>query len=484
MTKPKLSPLEARHELWRRANLSWKCHQVQKEMYEIFYESPKNTTHVWLLARQTGKSFLLAILALEQALKQPHSIIKLLTDTKLHVKTIFEKIFIEVLEDCPSELKPEYTDSKFTFYFANGSQIQLAGSDGKHYERLRGQKAHLILVDEAGFCADLEEIVKSVLFPTTTHTGGKIILSSTPPADPDHDFYKFEEEAELNGTLFVKTIYDNPLLTMEQIERIKREMGGENAPKFQREYLCKRVREESVIVFPEFNEQLEKEVIKEWPKPPFYHPYVGMDVGYKDLTALIFGYYDFRSDKIIIEDEMVIKGKDFQIPKLSRDILDKEKQLWTNFYTNEHIVPYKRISDISYIVIQEMSRETNKQLIFQNAQKDDKHAAVNNFRVLLANRKVIINPKCVNFIRHLKNCKWNKRKDKPEFTRSPDDGHYDTVDAAIYMIRSMEFKKNPYPAFHGYDTKDLFVKNPEKFENPQIEIYKKLFNIKSRKIYG
>ena len=85
-----------------------------------------------------------------------------------------------LLEDCPEHLKPTYIESKFTYHFANGSSIQLAGSDNKHYERLRGQKSDLVLVDEAGFCDNLKHIVKSILLPTLTHTGGKIVLASTP----------------------------------------------------------------------------------------------------------------------------------------------------------------------------------------------------------------------------------------------------------------------------------------------------------------
>ena len=85
-------------------------------------------------------------MALEQALRQPNSVIKLVTDTKLHIKTIFEQIFTELLKDCPEDLRPEYSTQLFTYHFKNGSQIQLAGTDGKHYEKLRGQKAHLIIL--------------------------------------------------------------------------------------------------------------------------------------------------------------------------------------------------------------------------------------------------------------------------------------------------------------------------------------------------
>lgn len=479
-----LSRHEIIAELWARGNLLYKCHKVQKEMYNIFYDSAKNSTLVWLLARQSGKSYLLSILALEQALRKKNSIIKIVTDTKLHIKSIVEPIFKELLEDCPESLKPEYKINLFTYVFPNGSQIQLAGTDAKHYEKLRGQKADLVLVDEAGFCNELDEIVKSVLIPTTTHTGGRIILASTPAQDEDHPFITFIEEAELNSKLTKKTVYDNPLLTLEQIERIKEKMGGDKSERWRREYLCELIKSTSLSVIPEFNDDLVKEIVKEWPKPPFYDAYVSMDIGGKDLTALIFGYYDFRSGRLIIEDELSFdfKEKDNHIKTLVGAIVEKEKKLWTNVLTSELKKPHKRISDIDYIAQQEIYQHSYGTIQFMPSRKDNKDASINNLRVLLANKKIIIHPRCVTLIRHLKNVKWKSSNNKDTFARSPDNGHYDFVDSMLYLSRNVDFGKNPYPA--GYELNlrpaDAFVQNYDNFyKKSPVEIYKKIFGVKN-----
>lgn len=476
----KLTKAEILSELWHRGSLIYKCHEVQKEMYKIFYDSEKNSKLVWLLARQSGKSYLLSILALEQALKKPNSIIKFVTDTKLHIKSIVEPIFRDLLKDCPDNLKPEYKTNLFTYIFPNGSQIQLAGTDGKHYEKLRGQKTDLVLVDEAGFCSDLEEIIESVLSLTLLHTGGKIVLASTPPNDEDHDFIKYIEKAELAKKLTKKTIYDNPLLSKEQIEKIKEDMGGEKSERWRRECLCEIVKSTSLSVIPEFNDDLAKEIVKEWPKPPFYDSYVSMDIGGKDLTALIFGYYDFRSAKIIIEDELSFDftEKDHHIKLLVEQIKEKENKLWLNVLTNELKKPFKRISDIDYIAQKEIYQHSYGELNFMTSRKDGKDSAINNLRVLLANKKIIINPRCVNLIRHLKNVKWKSQNNKEDFARSPDNGHYDFVDSLIYFSRNVDFSKNPYPS--GYDLNlrqpDMFIQNYDKFySSSPIETYKRIF---------
>jgi phage terminase large subunit len=479
--KSKINKNAAIAELWSRGELSWKCHAVQKDMRKVFYDADDNATLVWLLARQSGKSYMLAGIALEQCLRKSNSIVKLLTDTKLHAQSIFDPIFKMLLEDCPEHLKPTYIESKFTYHFSNGSSIQLAGSDNKHYERLRGQKSDLVLVDEAGFCDNLNHIVKSILLPTLTHTGGKIVLASTPPTDPDHDFYSFIEQAELNNTLTKKTIYDNPLLKEEQVQRIIKEMGGELSPQFRREYLCEVIREEENVLFPEFTPELEAEIIKEWPKPPFFDTYVSMDLGYKDLTAVLFAYYDFRADKVIIEDEIVLSGKELQLPDLTERILKKESDLWTNPISGEVKIPTTRVSDINYIVTQEIARISNNKITFLAAKKDDNESALNNLRVMLANKKIIINPRCKNLIRHLRNCKWKNTETKTTFARSPDNGHYDTVDAIKYLVRSISYKKNPYPAHYNYDLKDLYVHNPTNFYGQQShDIYRTIFNVKKK----
>lgn len=467
-------------ELWSRGNLYWKCHEVQKEMYNLFYNSPKNSTLVWLLARQTGKSYLLSILAIEQALRKANSIIKIVTDTKLHIKSIVEPIFKELLADCPTNLKPEYKTNMFIYVFPNGSQIQLAGTDGKHYEKLRGQKSDLVLVDEAGFCSELEEIVKSVLMPTTTHTGGNIVLASTPSAEEDHEFIAFIEEAELAGKLTKKTIFQNPLLTQDQINKIIDKMGGIKSERFRREYLCDIIKSANLSVIPEFNDDLIKEIVKVWDKPPFYDAYVSMDIGGKDLTAVVFGYYDFRSGKVIIEDELSFNfmEKDNHIKLLMEKIREKESFLWLNYLTNELKKPYKRISDIDYIVQQEIYRYSNGELNFIASKKDNKDSAINNLRVLLANQKIIINPKCKILIRHLTNVKWKSQNNKDTFARSPDNGHYDFVDALIYFTRNVDFNKNPYPP--GYDLNlrsgDSFIQNYDRhYSTSPVEVYKKIF---------
>jgi hypothetical protein len=467
----------AKEALWRKGILHWKLDKVQKQLYDLYYSTTSKVL-TWVLARRSGKTYTLFILALEQCLKKPNSIVKFVSPTKTQVNTILRPLVKKILEDCPEDIRPEFKEKDYIYYFPNGSEIQLAGSDNQHAERLRGGDSHIAIIDEAGTCSELRYLLRDILLPTTLMTRGKIILASTPPGDYEHDFIGIMEEAEARGTLIKKTIYDNPRLTQEQIDESILECGGINTDTFKREYLCQVLKDENTSVIPEFTDKLQSEIVKDWPKPPFYDSYESVDFGGKDLTVVLFGYYDFRADKVIVEDELVVdfQNQDVHIKSLVDQIREKETALWTNVLTNETKKPYLRVSDINYIATNEFYKASNGEIVFQPAKKDDNDAAIHNLRVMLSNKKIIIHPRCVTLIRHLRNVKWFSPKNKSKFARSKDNGHYDAVEALKYMIRHIVYTKNPYPAGYGLNMKDLYVNNPEKFQNQQINIYKQIFN--------
>jgi hypothetical protein len=438
LSKLPLSKKAARDQLWRRGVLTFKLDKNQKELYDLYHSSDFKV-QTWLLARRSGKSYTLCILALEQCIRLPNTIVKFASPTKIQVNNNLRPLFRKLLEDCPDDIKPELKEKDYIYYFPNGSEIQLAGTDNGHAEKLRGGDSHLAIVDEAGSCSDLDNVVKSVLLPTTLMTKGKVILAGTPPEDADHDFVKFIEEAELKGSLVKKTIFDNPRLTPEMMSEMEREMGGRSSAAFRREALCEIIKDPTTTILPEVTEDLLSKIVKEHPLPPHYDSYVSMDWGGKDLTVAVFGYYDFRADKLIILDEIVKTGQELQLNKFATEILEKEAKHWTNIYTNEIKAPYLRVSDINYIAISELRQHSNGLLNFVNVKKDDKEAAINAMRVALAAEKILIHPRCKTVIQHCKNGKWSKNKTKAEFARSPDDGHYDALDALLYMFRSVQF---------------------------------------------
>jgi hypothetical protein len=496
-TTKQLSKEAIHRELWIRGDLESILSPVQKELFDIYTGAEDNSTLVWLLARQTGKTFALALFADMTARKYPKCIVNILTDTKLHMEEIilpkFEEIFDNEKIPCPEDLRPRYEKAKYKYHYSNGSTINLAGADGGHFEKMRGKKAKLNIVDEAGFCDKLGEIVMDVLLPTTTHTKGKIILSSTPPKDFDHDFNAYVEAAELEGYLTKKTIFDNTLLTTDQIDKIiKRYPGGINNRSFKREYLCEMLKDPEKSVFPEVDDEMLKVVVREYPKPVYYTPYVGMDIGFKDLTVVVFGYHDFKNNRIVIEREIVKSGPQLKLKDFSEEILQLEELLWTNVLTGEIIDPKIRTSDIEPIITQEIYNHSGARLFFNPVRKERgyKLPLINHIRMMLCDGIIVINPSCKILINHLKNAKWaNNQKD--DFARSPGNdkenipaSHYDAADALLYMIKGMDFNYNPVPR-HARDSQPDFIRNPSTYNhgNSQnsADLFKAIFGKKNRK---
>jgi hypothetical protein len=448
----KISKDKAREQLWRLGHLSFLLDSNQQSLWELFHKNPAKV-QTWLLARRSGKSYALCVLAIEYCIKNPNSVIKYVAPTKDQVEDyILPIIDIDIIykNNCPEDIKPNYVKSKKEYVFANGSVIQLCGAESGNIDSIRGGFAHIAIIDEAQDISKLKYAINSVLLPTTLTTKGKILISGTPPQDADHEFVEYIERGEANNTLIRRTVYDCPRHSKEDVELMLAEYGGEESEAWQREYLCKIIKSKTRSVLPEATDELLASITKVWPRPAHYNSYTGMDVGGKDWTVCLFGYYDFFARKIIIEYELAYPGQEMKLPTLTNDIKRVEELLWTRPLTNEFIKPKKRVSDHNLIVINEIARLSNWQLIFTNAEKNEKQINLNKLRVALDNGEIIIDPKCVTLIRHLKNAKWKSDTNHNEFARSADGSHYDAVDALLYLIRAIDTNDNPYPK--GYNS--------------------------------
>lgn len=476
--KPTITPKDAVRELWTRGKLEWKLHAVQKKMLAS-YISHNDEITVISCSRRLGKSFLLCLLAVEKCIQTPNAIVKYVCPTKKQVKDIVEDIMRKLLDDCPPEMKPEFKYNDYKYVFPNGSEIKMAGTDGGHHENLRGSKCDLWIVDEAGFCDELQYVVNSILAPTADTTGGRGILASTPSKKVDHDFIEyFLRPAEFNEKLIKYIIYDNPLLSKAKIQEIiDRFPLKEKDPEFRREYLCEVINNSDLSIIPEFTKEIEEEIVKELTRPPFYDAYVSMDIGFKDLTVVLFGYYDFKNGVLVIEDEISQDGKVLLIPKFAQVIKSKEEGLWTSPLSGEFRPPYLRVADNNnLIMLNQLTYDHN--ILFIPTAKDNKDAHLNNVRMMIANKQIIINPRCKTLIYHLRNGSWNRTM--KDFARSPDAGHYDAIDSLIYLVRNVQKNKNPYPPGYGLGSREsYFDPNRKKDNTPQQQAWVNMFKPKT-----
>lgn len=450
-TKTQVSKAEAVDKLWRNGVLHWKLDSCQKQLYNTFHNS-KYRKIVWKCSRRLGKSYALLILALEYAFKNPGSQIKYACPTALMAQKLIIPTIRKILNDCPEDIKPDYIKSEKCFNFHNDSIIQIEGTDEGNAEKLRGTESHLSILDEAGFMDDLEYVINDILLPQTLTTRGKIILSSTPPRKPDHPYNKFAAEAKANDAYIMKTILDavedtknDPLhmksrFHLDILEEIKQSVGGEDSPTWRKEFLCEDVVVDERLVIPEFNEISEKELVKQWDNPKRIDRYVAMDIGFVDFTGILFGYLDYPNGKLVIEDEVLLNGMKTTSLSIAEHIRNKEQGLWTDPTTKIDNPPYLRVADDNLLLLNEL--KVQHKLYFIPTRKDNKEAAIDDLRNKIRAQKIIIHPRCKNLIFQLKTATWNKKRSS--FERTENEGHYDLVDALIYMVRNVQWQKNPY----------------------------------------
>lgn len=450
-----ISPKMALRELWKRGKLDYILHKGQKKVKKTLL-SFKDIINVVLCSRQFGKTFLLFTMAIEVCQSKPDAVVKYCCPKQSQGERVLRQNMKIILKDCPLDLRPEWKAAQKCYLFPNGSEIQVAGTDNKNHENLRGGHAAMCIVDEAGFCDELTYIIRSILRPTVLHTGGKIFLVSTPSKFYSHEFIQdWVLPYKASGKLVKYNIHDNPMLTAMDIEQLKAEYpGGEENAEYRREYLCDIVTDAESMVIPEFDEKKQHQIVRERERPPYYDAYTSGDVGFRDLTVYLFAYWDFLNATLVIEDELVMNGPTMTTDALAKAIMQKE---WENFQDQDGNPkrPYMRVMDNNLIMVNDLNRL--HQLNFLATDKDNKEAQINHVRMMLRNNQIIINPKCKHLIYHLQNAVWkdsqNKNREFDRISDTPDfsirGGHADALDALIYLVRNLVRTKNPYPDGYG-----------------------------------
>lgn len=348
-----------------------------------------------------------------------------------------------LLRDCPQNIRPRWNTQDSCYYFPNGSEIHVAGSNNGHEDDSRGNKSDLNVVDEAGYVDRLSYLLKSVLLPQTLTTGGRTIVISTPPESPAHELIPILRSAESSRHYFRHTIDQTTHLSQRAKDQLIKSMGGPLSTQVRRELYCEIVTDESRAVIPEFTEARAIELVRPVPPPTYETPLVAMDVGFEDYSHVLFGYYDFKRAKLCIQRETRIRR--MRTDELAAEVKRVEGELWTGPKAPRRPVSTKpfRVSDVDLILLADMSALHG--LHFMPTSKDTLEAMVNQVRIWVQTGRIEIDPCVTHLIRQLKCAIWNKQR--TAFDRSAEDGHFDAVAALVYMVRNCPVHANPYPAF-------------------------------------
>ena len=395
--------------------------------------------------------------------KEREGSILIISGTLKKLRTIVKPAFEEILRDCPPEFKPRYDTQDSYYHFPDGVRVHLCAGEKGHIEDLRGiHKVKLVLIDEAAFFGDEEDsypldyVIEHILNPMfiRTQSTPRIIMMTTPPEVPNHPCKKYYESAKLKDCVATFDIFHSDI-SPEKIEEQKRRCKDPLA--WEREYLCRWVVDKNRLIVPEWNtEKYVGEVVRD-EFFNFYHKYEFLDTGVRDNTFNGFGYYNFRTAQMVIEDEIVLHGDEVRTDILAEATKKKEKGL-------DYRKLYRRIGDNNnLIILNDLSgpkhnlpwMATTKNVLKSN-NADEDMGMTNELRLWVNSGRLIVHPRCKYLIGCLENGIWDKNRTK--FAHSSVYGHFDGLAALCYLIRHIDQTTNPIPYNYG---QSIFTHNLE-----------------------
>ena len=446
--------------------MDWKLRPIQKEIHQAIRQH-QGLKFIVNASRRLGKSFTIGTMALEDAMNNRNSVIRLIAPTIKMLRNITLPLIRLITEDAPWDVRPVWKATASTFYFpTTNSEILLSGANNGHEDDARGTTCTNAYIDEAAFLDKLKYLVEDVLTPQLLTTRGKLVMMSTAPRSPSHQFAEYAQKAEQEGNFAKYTIhqagFDERLLAM-----FKKEAGGEDSTTWKREYMCQFVVDSNYAIIPEWKNHW----IQEVPRPETFHllhRYVSVDIGVSDYTACLFAYYDFQTTTLIIEDELIMNGPAMTTDNLAAGIREKEKTQWGDLKVQCRVGDNNNL-----LLLQDLSLLHN--LPIAPTGKDSLEAMVNHTRLFVNGARVIVHPRCKHLIGCLQNGIWSENR--RQFARSSVYGHFDGLAALIYLVRNVDVHTNPIPPMYKLDETTMHIRDSVKEEKPHQDMVKTMLGL-------
>lgn len=443
--------LAARHELWRRGELSWKLHSGQREIANIV-DTMAHSEMLLLCARQWGKSYFSIYLALRECLLHPGSIVRICGPSLKQVHDIVNDNLEPFCEDAPPGLIERMKASHR--WKVGESSLRLGILERAHSNSMRGGNARLIITEEGGFVLsdDYRHAERSIIGPQLLRSGGKLVRVTSVSEDPEHyihtDVIPLCQET---GTFFSRDVYTNPQLTPAQIEQAMRIAGGEGSEDWQREYLNKIIRSTTLVCVPEYDDA---RCVAEPAEGLWFNYLASTDVGgVRDKTVSLHLAYDFSNDVDWVLDERMFEPNTSSstiIPEIktfeaSRQVADGAGQTLVDWGT-----------DHDYYA--------------QLPPKDDWRAGINQIRRRIIQGKLKIHPRCEFLRKTLKGAVFNR--ERTDLARTKLLGHMDALMALSYGIRCLDRVTNPVPPKHYHGDRWLRIVRESNETNENTSLVK------------
>ena len=327
------------------AKLNLKFTKTQEKAWRILnMANCKELVLAW--SRQSGKSVFLEFCCIYFLLKKWANI-GYITPQFAHSRKVYSDI-IKILE--PTGLIKTANASTLQIELINGNRLSFFSAESP--TAIRGNSFRgLVVVDEAAFINDTtsdgQDFFNSILMPTCKAYKPKVIYASTPLAKSGTFYTKFMRGQEghphtdtPNKVYSIKaTIYDDSLITAEEIEEIKNSIPEAS---FQREFMVEFM-DNAMSAFTDYTDKftLKKQI-------DFNQPlWIGVDFHSVGSDSTIVSLINADNDVWQIE---IKGGLDAQYRQIA-NILDKCKKL---------VIGYMESNSIGKTMINEIFKLTKQ----------------------------------------------------------------------------------------------------------------------------
>ena len=469
---------QAQIELTLQGNLNWMLHDIQREVKEkkdAFFALPlkeRDGLRTFLINafRGFGKTYFDVVDMVEALIKGINSELypEWLNGQMMYAASVEKELskyiyptFHEVISRLPKECGLKLTVKGGQIHCSNTNMTcHVIGID-KNPNGARGNTLWKYTYDEMAFIDKLKYTHHSVNLPATgrknTVINGRplkdfseMVGTTTPPESPDHYFKELAWECDKHDAYVKVSVYDDPSCTEEDIKQYKKDCEYDKEPTtFQREYECLFVTDDTKAVIPGFNLKRRGVFNKQLKTVPIhYNQHTSGDHGHKDQTGLIFGYYDFQRQKIVIRDSVSLINP--LTKTIAKVILDKERELFGNHCLYRPIDSTPQVvadlCDMECIVHKVSLKKKMKDRMLRLRQYID--ADMIEFEETTGNYELA---------NELEYALWKDPLTKLTFERSGIYGHFDKLAALGYFIDTIDIHTNPTPNAWGLNDANMTI---------------------------
>jgi len=464
---------------WYNGDLYHKLHSAQKLIYDTIRYLPKTVRDCILYcARRFGKSYLMVVMALEDCIKNPGEVVRIIGPELEQTIEIVEFNMGKIIHDAPPGFVKKLNRKVWR---VGNAKLVVGGFDNRNVRKNLGKEAVAIYTEEAGASKseDFHYAMREIVSPQLFHTKGRIIHGTTPPRDLDHCFeLDFVPRAAAAGTLFRFTLYDNPLADEEMINQAIEDSGGIDTDEFKRNFLCMAVKDRRILCTPSFDQAIhvcEMEI-------PTHSTWLilGDWGGVRDRTWLGVAFWDFNRAKmcVVAEIDYDPNTESGRVASDVRAILEPHipetntpKKIMKHHY-DEGMDHWPRWVDCAGQTRVDLLKD--HELLVQIPHKDDFDAAINQLELAFLNNKIEIHPRCKKLIATAEYGRFNKQR--TDFYRSEVKGglgHCDALAGLMYGWRMVDKTTNPFPK-PMFDRETYYVPEVEESEQSLREYGEKL----------